>query len=287
VNYFFTTRSVYLENIPEILFLTSLSFEIPPTTIFKIIHLSMKLAIIVLLASCALCLDGCTKYDKVGYMKNPGIALTFDDNYIDNWYNYLPLLDSFGVKATFYICRYHHLTSEQKTKLAAIQRKGHEIAFHTTHHIHMCQYLQYMTLDDLVQHEIYEDLDRMRNDGFYPTTFAYPYGEHNKTLDDRLLKIFKSVRALNGTKDYSESLTSTNNNTVLYGLGIDVKSKNEKTIERMIDVASQNGNCLVLVGHMIEQPNSKLQVPYNELKFILTKAKSLGMQFYTASQISN
>ena len=107
-------------------------------------------------------------------MRNPGIALTFDDNYIDNWYNYLPLLDSFGAKVTFYISRYHRLTPAQKNKLSIIQSKGHEIAFHTTHHLHMCQYLQFMTMDDLEQHEIYEDLNRMRNDGFYPKTFAYP-----------------------------------------------------------------------------------------------------------------
>ena len=44
---------------------------------------------------------GCNKYDKEGAMDMPGVALTFDDNSIDNWYSYMPLLDSFGVKATF------------------------------------------------------------------------------------------------------------------------------------------------------------------------------------------
>jgi hypothetical protein len=41
----------------------------------------------------------------------------------------------------------------------------------------------------------------MNRDGYFPVSFAYPYGAHNLYLDNQLLSIFKSVRALNGTHD--------------------------------------------------------------------------------------
>ena len=247
----------------------------------------MKLVIALCFTWCLLCINSCKKFDTAGEMIQSGIALTFDDCYVDNWYDYLPLLDSFGVKATFYISQYHRLSPAQKNKLAILRSKGHEIAFHTTNHPRMCQYLQAFGLNNLMQYEIYDDLTKMNQDGFYPKTFAYPYGEHNKILDDRLLKIFKSLRILNGTTDYTLSETATTSNSILYGLGMDKKSNTLKTIERTMESVSKNNTCLVLVGHRIEQPSSDLQVPYKRLKFILKRAKELNLRFYTVSEISN
>jgi peptidoglycan/xylan/chitin deacetylase (PgdA/CDA1 family) len=247
----------------------------------------MKLVIILFLGWSILCFDGCKKFDKRGYLDQPGVALTFDDYSINNWYHYLPLFDSFGIKVTFYVSQYHLLNQDQKNKLKAIQNRGHEIAYHTTTHPNMLQYLRVMGMENLVQYEINDDLSKMNRDGFYPRTFAYPYGAHNKVLDDRLLRIFKSVRALNGSPDYTKSVTTTTSNTVLFGLDIDNNSISLATIERLINVARQNNNCLVLVGHQIQNPRAAYQVSYAKLKFILQKVKDLNMRFYTASEISN
>ena len=53
-------------------------------------------------------------------MQSPGIALTFDDDRVDNWFQYLPLFDSLDVRATFYISKYNRLSAEQKNKLRII-----------------------------------------------------------------------------------------------------------------------------------------------------------------------
>ena len=246
----------------------------------------MKLVCLLCFTGCMIYMGSCRKFEREGYLIQPGIALTFDDYSIDNWYKYLPLFDSFHVKATFYISQYHRLNAEQKNKLRIIESRGHEIAYHTTTHPNMLQYLQLIGMDNLVQYEIYDDLNKMNHDGFYPKTFAYPYGAHNKILDDRLLKIFKSVRALNGTRDYSKSVTTTTANSVLCALGIDNNSNSTGLIEKMMNLASKNNNCLVLVGHHIEAPRARFQVSYEKLKFILEKARELNMRFYTVSEIS-
>ena len=241
--------------------------------------------------SVAICLlfNGCTKFEKHGQLKQAGIALTFDDDRIDNWFKYLPYLDSADVKATFYICKYNRLTAEQKSKLAIIQSHGHEIAFHSTNHYNMMDYVyKYKhTVDELMQNEIESGLKMMNKDGFYPTTFAYPYGAHNGLYDKMLMRYFKSVRALNGTNDFSKSLAPTEKNTLLFGLGIDKSSKrSDEDVLQLIKSGSANNACAVFVTHDINT-EKKLSTTLDRLKKMINYAKELNLKFYTVSEISN
>lgn len=216
-----------------------------------------------------------------------GIALTFDDNYIDNWYPNLNLFDSLGVKATFYISNYNKLTDAQKFKLRQIRDHGHEIAFHSTNHVDFLKCVDSTNVERLVKEEINRGLHLMNNEGFYPTTFAYPYGRHNDFLDKLLLKRFRSVRALNGTQDLARSLVPLKNNKLLFGLGIDEPSnRNINKIEGLLYVAHQTNRCAVLLVHNVERHDIQMQIPLWKLKEILLKAKSLNLKFYTISEIS-
>jgi peptidoglycan/xylan/chitin deacetylase (PgdA/CDA1 family) len=207
-----------------------------------------------------------------------GMALTFDDNYIDNWYPNLDLFDSLGVKATFYISNYNKLSNAQKVKLKEISKHGHEIAFHSTNHVDFLKCVDSTSVEKLIKNEITHGLRLMNNDGFYPTTFAYPYGRHNDHLDKLLLNRFKSVRALNGTQDLSRSLVPLKNNKLFFGLGIDEPSnRNLNKIEGLLYLAQQTNRCVVLLVHNIE---------LWKLKEILVRAKSLNLKFYTISEIS-
>jgi len=231
----------------------------------------------------------CKKFERTGLLKNPGLALTFDDDRVDNWYNYLPLLDSAGVKATFYICKYNRFTPDQKNKLAIIQSHGHEIAFHSTNHYNMEDYVyKYKhTIDEMMRSEVESGLKMMNKDGFYPTTFAYPYGAHNGLFDKLLMRYFKSVRALNGTNDFSKSLAPTEKNKLLFGLGIDKSSKrSDVDVLKMLRSAYENKTCVIFVAHNINL-HDKLSVTKDRLLKIFSLAKELGLTYYTVSQISD
>ena len=232
---------------------------------------------------------GCTKFEKKGQLSPAGIVLTFDDDRVDNWFQYMPFLDSANVKATFYICKYHKFTAEQKQKLAIMQSHGYEIAFHSVSHYDMLKYVyKYKhTIDELMQNEIEIGLKQMNRDGFYPTTFAYPYGAHNGIYDKMLMRYFKSVRALNGTADFSKSLAPTEKNNILYGLVIDKNGKrSDPEIMQLIQSASDNNNCAVFVAHDINS-EKPLSVSRERLQKIIDKVKELGLKYYTASEISN
>ena len=217
-----------------------------------------------------------------------GIALTFDDYSIDNWHKYMKLFDSLNVKATFYISNFNRLNREQKIKLHELQNHGHEIAFHSTNHVNFLKYANENKCDKLLKEEVLDGLHLMNNDGFYPTTFAYPYGQHNEILDKLLLKYFKSVRALNGTTNLDKSLSKLESNRIIYGLGIDESSKrNLDKIKDLLSQAQQNNSCAVLLVHNIERSDITMQCPLWKLKEIILKAKSLNLKFYTISEISN
>ncbi len=245
--------------------------------------------LIVLIVLINLFFTGCEKYKKIGQIQQAGIALTFDDDRVDNWFEYLPFLDSANVKVTFYICKYNRFTPEQKQKLAIIQSHGHEIAFHSTNHYNMLDYVyKYKhSTDELMKNEITEGLKLMNRDGFYPTTFAYPYGAHNGLYDKMLMRYFKSVRALNGTNDFSKSLAPTENNNLLFGLGIDKSSKRtDEVVLQLIKSAADNNNCAVFVAHDINT-NIRLSVTRERLQKIFKYVKLLGIKYYTISEISN
>lgn len=234
-------------------------------------------------------LTSCKKFEKTGYMNEPGIVLTFDDDRVDNWYEYLPLFDSANIKATFYVCKYNRMTAAQKDKLRIIRAHGHEIAFHTTNHYNMLDYVYrfHHTQEELMQCEIEAGLKMMNRDGFFPETFAYPYGAHNALFDKQLMRYFKSVRALNGTQDFSKSIVSTQKNDVLYGLGIDKSSKrSDADILSVLGSARSNNACAVLVAHDINTA-SRLSVTLERLRMILDFAHRQGMRFYTAREISD
>ena len=233
--------------------------------------------------------SGCKKFDRPGNLKEPGIVLTFDDDRVDNWYRHLPMLDSAGVRATFYISNYNRLSAEQKRKLVSIRDHGHEIAFHSTNHYNMMDYVYKYnhTIDECIKNEVEDGLKMMNRDGFYPITFAYPMGAHNGLFDKMLQRYFKSVRALNGTNDYSKSLVPTENNKVIFGLGIDKSSKRtDEAVLKLIRSASENGDCAVFVAHNIDMNNS-LSVTRERLVKIFSLVNSLGLKYYTVTQISN
>ena len=232
---------------------------------------------------------GCSKFKRTGQIKQAGIAITFDDDRVDNWYQYLSFLDSANVKATFYICKYNRFTADQKQKLAIIQSHGHEIAFHSTNHYNMLDYVyKYKhTVDELMRNEVAEGLKLMNRDGFYPISFAYPYGAHNAIYDKMLMRYFKSVRALNGTNDFTKSLAPTEKNQLLYGLGIDKSSKRaDETVLQVIKSASENNNCAVFVAHSINT-SFKLSVTRERLVKMFNYVNQLGLKYYTISEISN
>lgn len=230
----------------------------------------------------------CNK-DIDGKLPEGQVALTFDDYNVDNWYQYLPLLDSLGIHATFYICRYHTLTTQQKEKLRIIAQHGHEIAYHTTNHPDLARMLQREGMPAVINEEIKKDLHMMRQDGFQIKNFAYPFGSSNMQLDGAIKRYFQTVRKVCNAGNWLKSLVkqSGNDKKILYGAGIDDNSAlNINGILFLLDNAYSHHDCVVLTAHEINTHNTAFSVSLIRLHMIIGEARKRNLKFVRVDEIT-
>ncbi|MGE5518479.1 MAG: polysaccharide deacetylase family protein [Candidatus Dadabacteria bacterium] len=233
-----------------------------------------------------LLLTGCNK-DVQGNLPSGEVALTFDDFNVDNWYANIHVLDSLNIKATFYVCRYHELTSEQKRKLHEIASHGHEIAYHSTNHPDMVKRLKSKGMAEIINEEILKDLRLMRADGYSISHFAYPYGSHNRELDCTMKRYFKTVRKVCNKNNWNKSLVKqSGERQILYGAGIDHGSKiSNQGIIDLLDNAQSNHDCVVLNAHEMNNPRYIFSVSTERLVRIAKEAKQRNLEFITIDQV--
>jgi peptidoglycan/xylan/chitin deacetylase (PgdA/CDA1 family) len=125
------------------------------------------------------------------------VSLEFDDGTADQA-QALPLLAAHGFKAAFFVNSAHVGRTGYLTwsRLAAIQRGGHEIAGHTLHHVRLT------TLSAArARHEVCDDRAALRAHGFAATDFAYPYGATTPALE-RIVRAcgYSSGRRISGAQ---------------------------------------------------------------------------------------
>ena len=157
-----------------------------------------------------------------------GIALTFDDAYIAQWYAIKDLLQQYSARATFFVSHFLSLSAEQVQQLRELKAAGNEIGFHGVNHIHAVMYLNAgHTITEYLNAEIFPGITAMRNAGLFPTSFAYPYGENNLILNSVLLHHFDYIRDTSYTSgstqiaDLNACYYSGGNQRSLAGIGID------------------------------------------------------------------
>jgi peptidoglycan/xylan/chitin deacetylase (PgdA/CDA1 family) len=128
-------------------------------------------------------MDGITRCVR-GETLCPGraIALTFDDGYEDAYTQALPVLQRYGLLATFYIVTNFvgqpgYMTWEQ---VAALRDAGMEIGAHTVSHLDLT------SLDwDTANSEIAQSKAELdRHLGINVTSFCYPTGLYNGTIEE-------------------------------------------------------------------------------------------------------
>lgn len=126
---------------------------------------------------------------KTGIWKNKkcAVSLTYDDALNVDLDNAIPVLDSFGLKASFYLSGYSGALVNRIDEWRAIAKNGHELGNHTLYH--PCTGgpgRSFVTADyDLSKYSIRRINDEMRMtnallkaiDGKSKRTFAYPCGD--------------------------------------------------------------------------------------------------------------
>ncbi|MFW9912081.1 MAG: polysaccharide deacetylase family protein [Candidatus Thorarchaeota archaeon] len=222
-----------------------------------------------------------------------GIAITLDDRSVDEWYDIRPLMARYGAKVTFFVTEIDVLSADEIEKLIVLKNEGHEIACHGFRHLDAVEFMKNHSLQSYLDEEIFPAVSFMSEHGLTPTSFAYPFGSRNSTIDDELIKYFLILRSTTYTSNETRvvGLNSTyydwQPRKVLQAVGIDNLYGN--TIEEIVEGlerAKSNNEVLLLYGHMPSNTSGDYVTPINKLETILSSAEAMGLSFYRISDLA-
>jgi peptidoglycan/xylan/chitin deacetylase (PgdA/CDA1 family) len=220
-----------------------------------------------------------------------GIALTFDDAFVDEWLAARPIFDKYSVRATFFVSYITRLNMHVVAKLHQLMSAGHEIGYHSVSHANAVKASAEKGIAQYIADEITPGLDVMNLYGLTPTSFAYPFNARSEELDRALHPHFKILRAR--TLVAKEALHPPSGNKLLLGKACDIVTAAGALLNSVDDIESTfphaegTGKVLVFYAHGItDRPGRYHSMTPMGLEHILATAHRRGFTFVTASELA-
>lgn len=220
-----------------------------------------------------------------------GVVITFDDDYVNEWFEANAILQAYDWKATFFVTRFHQLSSEKIQKLIDLKSEGHEIGGHGLNHLNAPDYISLNSQNQYLNNEIIPMKNLMNNYNLFPTSFAYPYGARNSISDNLLLNNFEIIRGTTyGNITPSSHNCFFNGNRLVFGLGID-KNYSHFSIPyflNLLEYAKNNNKVVIFYAHKpVAMFQNNYETEYQTLIEICNYVKNNNMKFYTISELNN
>lgn len=220
-----------------------------------------------------------------------GFALTFDDNYVDNWFSAKDLFLEYGIKPTFFVSQPYALNDSHIEKLRILENNGAEIGGHTYDHKGITRdfHNDVNLIEKYINEQIVTVFDELKGFGFHPKSLAFPYGEHDVHYDEAVRKYFPYLRTTvwdkeRKLKQFEEIYHKKGKNyNILAGDGIDNSyGNNLNSIKDAFIKASKNGEIITLYAHRIlNDPNDHYAISPEKLEKVMQYSKELGLKSYT------
>lgn len=196
--------------------------------------------------------------------KNAAISLSFDDARSSQIDCGLPILDKYGVKATFYVlaAQPYDRVDERLNSWRQAVANGHEIGNHTL--MHPCSgnfaWSRQNALENYTLEIMSKEIDQA-NDvitkllGVKPVTFAYPAGQkfvgRGKTLKSYVPLIAEKFVVGRGWHD--EGSNDPTFCDLAQVMGIEIDNLDFDQIRPLLESAKSQGHWLIFCGHEVGQ----------------------------------
>lgn len=244
---------------------------------------------------CMLSVFSCSKYEEeveetIEFNSQAGVAITFDDDYVDQWFAVNSVLKPYDWKATFFVCEFDKLKYEELNKLKELKKEGHEIGGHGWIHLKAAPFEKKHGELDYLNKEIFPMLKDMREQSLPVHSFAYPYGSRDAATDTLLLHEFNIIRGTTygSVSPNRQRCYFDDKSRVLFGLGID-NNYPQFSIPyflSLLDYAKKNNKIVVFYAHKpVLKAKSKYETEYKTLIEICKYVKANDMNFYTVSEL--
>lgn len=223
-------------------------------------------------------------------IEQPRICLSFDDNYLENWVELLPILEKHQAKATFFLTGVSKFNEQEIVLVKQIQKGGHEIGAHGENHVSVNSFIKEHGYLKYWREEIEANLISLEKLGIKPKVFALPFGENNRIINFFLRFKFSYIRSVAKYFPLEESI----NKVVLsldpfrfnlYSLEIDnQKLEDIQTLIPFMEKAKNNRQILFVHAHDVGL-DSNYQISRENFEQIILLAKAYEMEFLTFSEL--
>lgn len=227
--------------------------------------------------------------------KKAAISLTFDDGRLSQVDHGIPVLDKYGVKATFYLVPAAMM--ERKDGWKAAVKNGHEVGNHSN--THPCtgnfDWSRGNALENYTLKSISANLDScsqaIKNElGVKAVSFAFPCGQkfvgRGKNTKSYVPVIADKFQTGRGWLDEGANDPVFCDMSQLTGMELDGKSFDQ--VKELIEIAKNKGQWLILAGHEMNNggDQTSLLTTLEELcKYALDPAN--GVWVGTVQEVAN
>ena len=225
-----------------------------------------------------------------------GFCLTFDDDYIEEWYSINDLFLTSNVTATFFISDLDSLSQHEIKLLKELNTFGHEIGSHGMHHTNAVDYLKNHSLSEYYKYEIHPAINFMDSIGMKPKSFAYPFGRSTDSLDFFLLNYFNILRHVTIEQlqpsekeidQIDEIYYRFNGERFVAGLGIDVNYNiSLEELKKVLIRAKREESVVILFSHRpVDSSPRPYETTIGYLDSLFNVANELGLKCYKFSDL--
>jgi peptidoglycan/xylan/chitin deacetylase (PgdA/CDA1 family) len=231
----------------------------------------------------------------------PGFVITFDDAFIDEWFNSVDFFNDNNITPTFFISGFSYLDSTKKNKIKRLSDLGFEIGVHSLNHLDYFDYIKEHSVDNFYTDEIYPEIVSMEKYGINPRYFSFPYGFNDSELDTLSLKKFSLLRDITEYQRhfYTRLFTDLDRNDeifftpctgrVIKALGVD-KNFNLKIndIKECFVRAKKNNEIIVFYAHKpVNHAKNDYEIEYKYMSELFTLAKEMGIRACKLSDLDS
>ncbi len=210
--------------------------------------------------------------------RSPLVSISFDDVPLSAFQNGLPLINRYGIKATFYIC----LGMQDTTRFVGprevqlLQTDGHEIGCHTySHYLLTIGSALGMAADAKRNREL---LSHLMN-GMAPHSFSFPFGELSFAAKRELRMHYSTLRSSrpgvnSGISDFN----------CLRAVSLESDTYSEALVHSWLDDAVRRTGWLIFFTHGITSNPSRYDLTLQMLESLLATCVGRGFQTLPVEQ---
>lgn len=231
--------------------------------------------------------------DNISLTKNPDyrlssgiVSLDFDDGWLSAYSNGLPILTAAGLKGTQYIATGFlgttgYISSDQ---VSALQASGQEVGAHSKSHTDLTTLTEAQITD-----EVLGSKNILAGMGVNSSSFAYPFGEYNSTIEAIVKQSGFTAARTAKTEDSGLNFKNTDR-FLLKTQSVETTTSIDQVKAWINEAVAQKG-WLILVFHQVDNSGEQYSVTPETLQQIVNYLKEQNISVVTVSeglqQISN